>query len=93
MSTLAVISRDRVLVVDYRLVASELEVKPKNVLANIDNHLTTAESVAAFGRIAFETEALETNGGLQSTRVAYLNKQQAEFFDDAEPEYTSSYCR
>ena len=79
MSTLAVIERNCVLVVDYRLVASELGVKPKNVLANIDNHLTTAESVAAFGRIAFETEALETNGGLQSTRVAYLNKQQAEF--------------
>lgn len=49
MSTLAVISRDRVLVVDYRLIASELGVKPKNVLANIDNHLTTPESVAAFG--------------------------------------------
>lgn len=79
MSTLAVIERNCVLVVDYRLVASELGVKPKNVLANIDNHLTTAESVAAFGRVAFETEALETNGGLQSTRVAYLNKQQAEF--------------
>ncbi len=79
MSTLAVIERNCVLVVDYRLVASELGVKPKNVLANIDNHLTTPESVAAFGRVAFETEALETNGGLQSTRVAYLNKQQAEF--------------
>lgn len=60
-------------------VAQEIGVKPKNVLANIDNHLTTPESVAAFGRVAFETEALETNGGVQSTRVAYLNKQQAEF--------------
>jgi phage regulator Rha-like protein len=79
MSNLAVISRDSVLVVDYRLVAQELGIKPKNVLANIDDHLTTSESIAAFGRVAFETEALETNGGVQSTRVAYLSKQQAEF--------------
>jgi phage regulator Rha-like protein len=79
MSNLTVTERDSVLVVDYRLVAQELGVKPKNVLANIDDHLTTPESVAAFGRVAFETEALETNGGVQSTRVAYLSKQQAEF--------------
>lgn len=79
MTNLAVCERDGVLVVEHRLISVELGIQPKNVLANIDNHLTTPESVAAFGRVAFETETLKTRGGIQDTRVAYLNQPQAEF--------------
>ncbi len=79
MSLLTVINHDDVLVVDYRLIATELGIKPKNILANIDKHLTTFESEEAFERVAFETESLKTNGGIQDTRVAYLNQPQAEF--------------
>lgn len=79
MTNLIVCERDGLLVVDHRLISGELGIQPKNVLANIDNHLTTPESVAAFGRVAFETETLKTKGGMQETRVAYLNQPQAEF--------------
>ena len=79
MTILSVIERDGVLVVDHRLISVELGIQQKNVLANIDKYLTTPDSEEAFGRVAFETETLETNGGIQNTRVAYLNQPQAEF--------------
>jgi len=79
MSLLTVINRNNILVVDHRLVAAELGIKPKNILANIDKHLITPENEQAFERVAFETEPLETNGGIQDTRVAYLSQSQAEF--------------
>lgn len=79
MTILSVIERDGVLVVDHRLISVELGIQSKNVLANIDKYLATPESEEAFGRVALETETLETNGGIQNTRVAYLNQSQAEF--------------
>ena len=79
MTLLMVINRDDILVVDHRLIAIELGIQPKNVLANIDKYLTTPESEEAFGRVALETETLETNGGIQNIRVAYLSQPQAEF--------------
>ncbi len=79
MTILAVIESNGVLVIDYRLIGAELGIQPKNVLANVDKHLTTPDSEAIFGRVAFETETLKTKGGKQSTRVAYLNQPQAEF--------------
>ncbi len=79
MTILAVMESNGVLVIDYRLIGAELGIQPKNVLANVDKHLTTPDSEAVFGRVAFETETLETKGGKQNTRVAYLNQPQAEF--------------
>jgi|GEM_PF-6034299 len=43
MSNLSIQERSGVLVVEHRLIAEELGIQPKNVLASIDEHLTTPE--------------------------------------------------
>ena len=72
-----VTQREGVLVADSREIAVRLEVQHKNVLETIQAHRVTLE--AEFGRVAFETETLQTAGGAQQTRFAYLAEDQALF--------------
>ena len=61
---------------DSLALADNLGIQHKNALALIDdNKLEFGE----FGRVAFETRTLETNGGNQKQRVALLNEDQSYF--------------
>jgi phage regulator Rha-like protein len=62
--------------VDSRVLAEYLDIQHKNVLALIDANKPEFEE---FGRVAFETRTLETNGGKQKQRIALLNEDQAYF--------------
>ncbi|HEY8160109.1 MAG TPA: Rha family transcriptional regulator [Methylobacter sp.] len=62
--------------VDSRVLAEHLGIQPKNALALIDANKPEFEE---FGRVAFETRTLETNGGKQKQRIALLNEDQAYF--------------
>ncbi|WP_045057041.1 Rha family transcriptional regulator [Aliterella atlantica] len=76
MSNLSVIERDRVLVVDSRLIAQNLGIAHKNLLETLDNYLERIE--AAFGVVRFETEKpLKGSKGGRPERVAYLTEEQA----------------
>ena len=76
MPNLSVQERNSVLVVDSRLVAANLDIKHKNVLATIDKYLTKIES--SFGAVAFETRQFKTKQGNRSTeRIAWLTEEQA----------------
>ncbi|WP_340123846.1 Rha family transcriptional regulator [Methylobacter svalbardensis] len=62
--------------VDSLAIADRLGIQHKNALALIDdNKLEFGE----FGRVAFETRTLETNGGNQKQRIAFLNEDQSYF--------------
>lgn len=62
--------------VDSLVIADYLGIQHKNTLALIDeNKLEFGE----FGRVAFETRTLETNGGNQKQRIALLNEDQSYF--------------
>ncbi|MGZ8946403.1 MAG: Rha family transcriptional regulator [Methylococcaceae bacterium] len=62
--------------VDSLAIADNLGIQHKNALALIDdNKLEFGE----FGRVAFETRTLETNGGNQKQRIAFLNEDQSYF--------------
>ena len=56
------------------LIAQGVGVQHKNLLAVIRNYQNDFE---AFGRVAFEMQAFETNGGIQKREIAILNEQQA----------------
>ncbi len=76
MPNLSVQERNSVLVVDSRLVAANLDIKHKNVLATIDKYLTKIES--SFGAVAFETREFKTKQGNRSTeRIARFTEEQA----------------
>lgn len=76
MSNLAVSEHNGILVVDSRLVATELGIAPKNLLETLDNYLERIE--AAFGVVRFETEKpLKGSKGGRPERVAYLTEEQA----------------
>ena len=62
--------------VDSHILAEYLGIQPKNVLALIDENKSEFEE---FGRVAFETRTLETNGGKQKQRIALLNEDQSYF--------------
>ncbi len=64
-------------VVDSRIIAEELGIQHKNLLDTIKIHKSLIES--EFGRVAFETLPLKTNGGIQNISIAYLNEDQALF--------------
>jgi len=71
MSTLTVIAlEDGTLVVDSRSIAQDLGIEHKNLMANVYKYQEIVEE--AFGRVAFETETLETAGGLQKVKYCYL---------------------
>lgn len=53
--------------------AKLLKIQHKNVLALIKDYRTDFE---VFGRVAFQTRPLETNGGTQNQRTALLNEDQ-----------------
>ncbi|MFB2769811.1 Rha family transcriptional regulator [Pelatocladus sp. BLCC-F211] len=75
MSKLNVIDREGLLVVDSRLIAEELGIQHKNFLATLDKYIEEIEE--DWGQVAFETETVETSGGKQSQRVAFLTEPQA----------------
>lgn len=62
--------------VDSQLLAGNLDIQHKNVLALIDENKAEFEE---FGRVAFQTRTLETKGGKQKQRIALLNEDQAYF--------------
>lgn len=62
--------------VDSWLLAENLAIQHKNVLALIDENKPEFEE---FGRVAFETRALDTKGGKQKQRIALLNEDQSYF--------------
>jgi phage regulator Rha-like protein len=59
--------------VDSCTLAKLLQIQHKNVLALIKDYRTDFEN---FGRVAFQTRPLETNGGTQNQRIALLNEDQ-----------------
>lgn len=63
--------------VSTRTVSEELGVQHKNLLETIEKYLSEIED--AFGRVAFKTEPLQTSGGIQNAKVAYLTEDQAIF--------------
>ena len=65
------------LVADSREVAAALVIQHENLLGNMEAHRATLET--EFGRVRFETGTLETAGGAQRTRFAYLTENQALF--------------
>jgi len=62
--------------VDSHVIAESLDIQHKNALALIDENIPEFEE---FGRVAFETRTLETNGGKQKQRIALLNEDQSYF--------------
>ena len=62
--------------VDSFVLAESLGIQHKNVLALINENKLEFEE---FGRVAFETRTLETNGGKQKQKIALLNEDQAYF--------------
>lgn len=78
MLELTVENKNGVLVVDSRLIAEELGIEHKNLLATITTRLSEIET--EFGAIAFETLELKTTqGNSTSKRIAYLTEEQATF--------------
>jgi len=72
-----VLVRNENLVVSSRSFADGFDVQHKNLLELIKTHQEIIES--NFGRVAFETDTLETAGGVQEIKVAYLTENQALF--------------
>ncbi len=62
--------------VDSLVLAESLDTLHRNVLALIDKNILEFEE---FGRVAFETRTLETNGGKQKQRISLLNEDQSYF--------------
>jgi phage regulator Rha-like protein len=78
MSTLTILEHNNVLVVDSRLIAERLAIKPKNFLATIEKYQSQIES--SFGAVAFQTREFKTRQGNSSVeRFAWLSEDQATF--------------
>lgn len=69
-------SKNGVQVIDSRLVAKGLNIKHKNLIETIRKY---QEKLEKLGRVAFETESLETKGGKQDFVFCYLNELQCNF--------------
>lgn len=77
MSQLIVIKKqdkEEIPVTTSKLISERVQVKHKNVIELIQTHEKRLEK---FGRVAFETETLNTKGGKQETKFYFLNEQQA----------------
>ncbi len=74
--SIALIEKKQQARVDSRLLAENLAIQHKNVMALIDENKPDFEE---FGRVAFETRALDTKGGKQKQRIALLNEDQSYF--------------
>jgi len=72
-----VLVKNENLVVSSRTFADGFDVQHKNLMELIRTHQEVIES--NFGRVAFETETLETPGGTQESKFAYLSENQAMF--------------
>jgi phage regulator Rha-like protein len=81
MSLLTVSDRgDGILMVDSRLVASELGIQHKNFLATIEKYNSLMASNSAMGAVAFETREFQTKrGNVSCERWAWLTELQATF--------------
>lgn len=77
MNTIQLQTLNNIPVVESLLVADGLGIKHKNLLETIGKYQTQIES--SFGTLAFETRPLQTAGGVQQTRVAYLTEGQFMF--------------
>jgi phage regulator Rha-like protein len=77
MTNLHVITKGDVLVVDSRLIATELGIDHKNLLATIRKYLTEIEK---FGQVLFETETVTNSvGAVNQVSFCYLNENQTTF--------------
>lgn len=66
------------LVIDSRIIAANLDIEHKNLLATLDKYLNQIES--KFGAVAFETRVVKRpQGGSYKEKWAWLNEQQATF--------------
>jgi phage regulator Rha-like protein len=77
MTNFDITTKNDVLVVDSRLVALELGIEHKNLLATIRKYLTEIE---AFGQLLFSAEAVTNSvGAVNQVTFCYLNEEQATF--------------
>lgn len=77
LSKIDITEKDGVLVVDSRLIAEELGVQHKNILATVKKYI---DEVQEFGHLAFETETVSNSVGAKNTVVfCYLNEDQSTY--------------
>ena len=76
-SILEIVVRNNVEVVDSRLIAIELNISHAQFYRTIKDNQTDIESV--FGRVCFSHETLNTAGGMQQVKFAYLTEDQATY--------------
>lgn len=77
MGELVIIKRqnkEEVPVTTSRLVAEKTKNTHSSVQRLISNHILSLEN---FGRVGFEIVPLETKGGIQDTKIYFLNEQQS----------------
>lgn len=60
--------------ISHKVIAEHTGNQYKNISELITKH---KEDFEEFGRVAFETETLQTNGGMQKTKTYFLNEPQA----------------
>jgi phage regulator Rha-like protein len=74
---LAIAQHEGTLVVDSRLIADELGIQHKNVLATIKKYV---DEIQDFGHLAFQTETVSNTVGAKNAVVfCYLNEDQATY--------------
>lgn len=77
LAKIDIIQKDDLLVVDSRLIADELEIQHKNLLATIKKYV---DEIQEFGHLAFETETVTNSIGARNTTIfCYLNEEQATY--------------
>lgn len=75
--SLAIAQHEGTLVVDSRLIADELGIQHKNVLATIKKYV---DEIQDFGHLAFQTETVSNTVGAKNAVVfCYLNEDQATY--------------
>lgn len=80
MSILQVVERDRVLVVDSRIIAEELGIQHKNFLATIEKYSHKMAESPTVKAPAFEARTVKLpQGGSYQERIAWLTEPQANF--------------
>jgi phage regulator Rha-like protein len=67
-------NREEVPVTTSKLIAERTKNTHESVQKLIKNHVSSLEN---FGRVGFEIVPLETKGGVQETKIYYLNEQQS----------------
>ena len=66
--------RNNIPSISHKVIAEHTGNQYKNISELITKH---KEDFEEFGRVAFETETLQTNGGMQKTKTYFLNEPQA----------------